>query len=311
MINSTTVFILGAGASEPYGLPTASKLKSHICDAVSVDANLVDVEEKTGTPPQALKSMVDDLKGSGLHSVDLWLEKRKGDYGEIGKVCIAREIIGREDSQKLPDGWYSDLWNSYLIPPGGEGPSMIADNKVSFITFNYDRSLEQALMMMVTKTYRINESEVAEILNKIPIIHVYGQVGRLPWQPKTISPIERSYSNTWDWREAKEAATGIKILHESDSETLEFQRAHEFLAKAERIYFLGFGYHGENMRRLQSPKSDQKIKQSYHIAGSALGLPWRERNPLEQGHNPLGVQIRLGIPKGNVNHFIQSLVPRI
>ena len=59
------------------------------------------------------------------------------------------------------------------------------------------------------------------------------------------------YGNLDDWA-VKIASQNIKIISDKEeSATTEFQKAHELLKEADRIFFLGFGYHEANMERLQ------------------------------------------------------------
>jgi hypothetical protein len=46
-------------------------------------------------------------------------------------------------------------------------------------------------------------------------------------------------------------ASSIKIISEGSEDEPELRKARELLNQAEVIYFLGFGYHPENLRRLE------------------------------------------------------------
>jgi hypothetical protein len=64
------------------------------------------------------------------------------------------------------------------------------DNRLSIVSFNYDRSLEHCLFESAKNRYCINhvgvdeakEQRCKEKIGAIPIVHVYGSLGRLPWQ---------------------------------------------------------------------------------------------------------------------------------
>ena len=57
------------------------------------------------------------------------------------------------------------------------------DNEITFITFNYDRSLEHFFYnSFLTLTNLIPEIQKVELLKKIKIFHVYGTLADLPWQ---------------------------------------------------------------------------------------------------------------------------------
>ena len=49
-------------------------------------------------------------------------------------------------------------------------------NKVSFVTFNYDRSLEHFLCRSLANSFAKTEAEAGEVISKIPIIHLHGRL---------------------------------------------------------------------------------------------------------------------------------------
>jgi hypothetical protein len=53
----------------------------------------------------------------------------------------------------------------------------ITNNQVSFVTFNYDRTLEHFLCVRIANTYGIALPLAWESVKKIPIVHVYGSLG--------------------------------------------------------------------------------------------------------------------------------------
>ncbi len=254
MITSETVFILGAGASKDYGLPTGEELKHSIIQHIMPDsgrphkiASEIGVD---GINATWIREFAENLQGSSLASVDAWLD-RHPNFWEIGKICICHAIamLERADAIWRP-GWYDVLWRE--MTGGVKGVEGLLENKVSFITFNYDRSLEEFLMKSAKATFK--DEECAKHLSKLPIIHVYGQAGYLDWQEKPMGAPVRSYQ-TIDgaedgWKKAKNCAQAIKILGEGKYDSEEFVRTEKYLSEARKIYFLGFGYNPENMRRL-------------------------------------------------------------
>lgn len=158
-------------------------------------------------------------------------------------------------------------------------------NAVSFITFNYDRSVEAYLSMALQARYHKSEADVADMLSTIPIVHVHGHLGILPWQKyaaernkvhygldncplvKTNDPV-REYDSTVNPAMIREAAKGIKIIFEDMDETPEFCYARKLIQRAEIIYFLGFGYNRTNMRRLGISAD----KRQPTAEGTGLGL---------------------------------------
>ena len=181
-------------------------------------------------------------------SVDLFLENRN-DFEEIGKLAIAATLIPYETYEAFKPGtkqrWYEILFG--LMAEGGK----FEDNQLSVITFNYDCSLEAFLFQALQNLYGLDAGKAKDLLGKIPIIHLYGSLGAgLISQDN-----ERGYSPELKENWITEAAKRIKILHEADPSTDEFQHAHEILRAASEIIFLGFGFHPNNIERLNLRES--------------------------------------------------------
>ncbi|HAR63413.1 MAG TPA: hypothetical protein DCS13_08120 [Candidatus Margulisbacteria bacterium] len=91
----------------------------------------------------------------------------------------------------LADGWYEYLWEK--IYKGNIEQNL---RKITIITFNYDRSLEQFLHTRIMNLHGLTTEESASLLNNnLKIHHVYGKIGCLPWSPsdnksKLINPYE-------------------------------------------------------------------------------------------------------------------------
>ena len=264
MLSKRTAFVLGAGASAPYGFPTGAQLSSQVISGLqpgqSVWASLIG---SLGIAEGDLVSFRDAFRYSGKQSVDAFLEHR-GEYLTIGKAATAQVLIRYESTDSLFDSngnWYRYVFNKLNSQIGAFG-----ENAVSFITFNYDRSLEQFLFTALKNTYGVSDEMCADLLKDIPIIHLHGRLGYLPWQDggKT-----RPYSLEPTAEALRTSIENIKIIHEniSDGRDEDFSVAKTILDRAERVYFLGFGYDQTNMMRLGISDLDQG-----KASGTAMGL---------------------------------------
>jgi hypothetical protein len=270
MITKPTVFVLGAGVSMPYGFPSGTQLIREICGATAgIDFNDTQPGHlEKGQITKILHDVFGEMEteefGKALYysqrySIDAFLERRP-EFSEIGKWAIALFIFRKEINANLfsfenqDQGCYR-----YLFDKLDTSWDTLESNKVSFITFNYDRSLEHFLSTTFQKTFGKNEHECAKAISSIPIIHVHGSLGKLPWQAKDGIPYSanmESYSQRNDKGNVAKNATvlaskQIKVIPESRSTSEEFEDAFKLLSQAERIYFLGFGYHPINLERLQ------------------------------------------------------------
>jgi len=184
-------------------------------------------------------------------SVDAFLEHRS-EFSEVGKLSIALILIPYEDERRLfnidgsadmPSSWYRYLMDKLNAKDCDE----FKYNKLSVITFNYDRSWEHYLFTALKNRYGITDDECTESLSFIPIIHVHGSLGSLPWQASNYS---RPYEKTNDLSEIQKASKQIIVMSEKEEYASVFHTVFKLMEKASKIYFLGFGYHNTNLRRL-------------------------------------------------------------
>lgn len=257
MITEPTLLILGAGASMPYGYPSGQELVKIICKKLSQDPlvkddNWVTFYNSMGFDILKLFKFRDALHNSGQLSIDAFLELRK-EYLFEGKMAIALALVPIEKPDILvnlnnpfPDKpdlrWYWRLLSSLRT----NNPEDFTQNQLSVITFNYDRSFEEFLFITLQNSYDLQDDKCAQIINSIPIVHIYGTLGRLQWQSKEDW---RKYGDPLTTKDAGDKLSTIKVIHEGAEEN--FIMAHQLLDKAKKIIFLGFGYNSENLKRLR------------------------------------------------------------
>jgi len=144
------------------------------------------------------------------------------------------------------------------------------NNQLSIITFNYDRSLEHYLLNSLRNWHGKSVDECIEKFAKLPIIHVYGQLGTIPYPQRGCRqylPLGGDERKELD--AVLDAARGITLLHEKESD---LQEAHNLLTAAHRICFLGFSYHQLSLSRLAiDTRAGSKL-----IFGTARGMIGRE-----------------------------------
>lgn len=290
MINVPTVFIVGAGASTPYGFPIGTDLVTLICNNL-MDSNSEHVKQLCEIG-NCLSSDIlrfrNELFYSRKMSVDAFLEHRE-DWLEIGKYSIAQSLIGFENSESLFSISKGD-WYRYIYDKLNTSFDDFDKNKLGIITFNYDRSIEHYLFTALKNTYGKSDEDCAAKIKNIPIIHVHGKLGELPWQNKS----GRKYQNhSPDFiKDISIAASGIRIIHDyiNVNEDELFIQAHSLLEEARKIYFLGFGYNETNMKRLSFPSG--KI-----VGGSAYKLQMAEMESIEKIFNSYGYARSLAADK--------------
>jgi len=273
MITKPTVLILGAGSASNYGFPLGQGLINMVCNIKGPSAKettgATEAIKLAGYSSEDLNDFIETLRSSGDSSIDLFFE-RFPDFIPIGKAAIAAALIPLENPDKLkPPGattahWYKLLLNA-LDNPHGSFP----ENKLSVITFNYDRSLEYYLFDILSTRYR-SEERAIEFMRRFEIVHVHGMLGNLV----PIYENGRRYQPTLEPNDIRIAAEQIISVGEASAETTEFEIARRLLSKAKRIIFLGFGYHAENIRRLGifNEHWDDNKRQQVRVSGTSHGI---------------------------------------
>lgn len=285
MKNKRKVFVLGAGASCPYGYPSGARLREWIClpggfkDSYFNYRYQRDIDRaKENRLP--IDGFIKAFSKSSKQSIDLFMAtnpklaptakyviafvtfkaEERSQFREEAKIAQesyssspyrdrAKDFLAKGYFQG--EDWYLYLFNrltASLIKP--DVLPDFSDDKIAFITFNYDRSLEHFLYESLSNSFKeVPVAEIIQCLKKLKILHVYGQIVPLKWQdseqgvdykPQITEPLlQKSVAN-------------IKTIYEQ-KESPELRDAQQLLTQAEQIFFLGFGYAPENMEVLGLP----------------------------------------------------------
>jgi len=279
MIKTPTVLILGAGASMPYGFPSGRELFDLITEKVNEPnkdpAFYIILRNKF---PDLIDSSIGlDFYESDASSIDEFVNK-KPKYTSISKFITAYLMILHENSSNLlsrsnPNNWYRLLKDQMMFQCPLE---KFHENDVSIITFNYDRSLEEYLATTLSAFYDEEYIKYYAQLENMDIFHVYGSLGPLAWQPGSqVGFIDYQADDYYDVKYIEKCAQNIKTINEArDSDNIEIQRAIECLKRAQRIYFLGFGFHPDNIEILEMGEWEN----CKDIRATCKGLPVNARN---------------------------------
>ena len=244
-----TIFILGAGASYPYGFPLGSSLINDILDRTKIT-----IDTKSGElliTNNLLKILITEfsevhiknfrkqLEESELYSIDAFLSHNH-QFLKIGKACIAYIIFEYErksiTENKLKGDWYRYFWNVLS--------SEVPDNfDFKIYTFNYDRSLSYYLFTKSKETFSNDKEKHLNYFKNIPIIYLHGNLGRIDYGEIGIIS---------DYTHLEYVANHIKIIFEVQADT-NFEELKLDIKNAQHIVFLGFGFHPDNVKRLGFP----------------------------------------------------------
>jgi hypothetical protein len=284
VISKPTVFILGAGASAPYGFPTGGQLLNTICKELSdPSGDLFQLMYQCGFNPQLIANFAEALDASMQPSVDMFLEHRM-EFVELGKAAMAAVLLPCEDETRLSRRGTKSHWYEYIFNEMRTDVASFLANKVWFYTFNYDRSLEWFFYRALKYSYNLDDETCSKIVNGLNIKHLYGDFGSLFNQ----NPFK--YSPELTGQRVLRAIEGIQIMPEGPQKPEAFIGAHVCMREdAEVVCYLGVGYHPINMKRLMI----HKLEPGKDVFACAYGKKKAERDRIKaqfDGHVILGAE---------------------
>lgn len=247
-----------------------------------------------GFTTKELNEFALSLRYSQRNSVDAFLEHRS-EFLRVGKAAIVSALIARENPNEL---FRIGDWYRYLLSKLNTSFKDFDKNKLAVITFNYDRSLEHYLLTALMHSYGKSQEACTEKVAAIPIIHVHGKMGDLLSAGKRF----RDYHHDVHQEAVQLAANEIKIIHEGADGEPQFAEAKKYIAEADVMCFLGFGYDPVNCKRLLPSLTSLHER---NIFGSALELTPAE---IEGVNDTLGLHnyIKMGTPTQNCLQFLRS-----
>jgi hypothetical protein len=288
MFRAKTVLVIGAGASVEVGLPIGSLLLTQIAEAldirfefgsrqvkgdhVIVDALRTILNEQGGVEKinQHLAA-ARQLVSSSEHalSIDNVIEALEDEKVErVGKLGIARKILEAEDKsahfraqydsrdnldvKNFSDSWYGNLAKLLTENVIKSEIAQIFSN-LEIVNFNYDRCLEQFLPFAISAYYGIDLGQARELLTTLPIHRPYGSVGKLPWQPGDRPSV--AFGNATS-RSLADVVPEIRTFTETVDDGEELSAIRNAVATADRIVFLGFAFHRQNVELISVPAKD-------------------------------------------------------
>jgi len=199
-------------------------------------------------------------------SIDSFIEAQKENcaIAFCGKLAIVRLILDAErdcslstaydensslmnigdETAKLHNSWYPSLFKK--ITEGCSIEELTGRlNNISFIIFNYDRCFEYFIYNALITYYCIGHEKAKEFIQKLNIVHPYGTVGDL-WDDKS----RFTFGETPDVKKLVSLAQRIKTFTESggvDQKEDIASKVKYLVDRADRIIFLGFAYHNQNL----------------------------------------------------------------
>lgn len=289
MLNVPTAFVIGAGAGIDLGMPVGSSLSKSIADKLNIyfewghekksgDGDIISAIRKYAVEN---KEDANDWYAAGrsikngifhTRSIDDYCHSHK-DNEKIrlcAKLGIAKTILSKERSsylhvsnavsrrfnnpEKVGDAWISGFFRALFSEVVvSQNPESIFRN-LAIVDFNYHRCIEHYLYHAL-QDLLIPDQKAAKLINeRLEIYHPYGTLGCLPWQ-NGYSKIE--FGGTEHYAPDYLAlAMQIKTYDERMEDMDMLAKIRGVLAKAERVVFLGFHFHKQNMILLGGDQKD-------------------------------------------------------
>lgn len=281
-VSKKTVFILGAGASSEYGFPLGDELVRIIQERLDFpktgDQFLIEQIQRKFYGPDFDKRVFAARRLANIvlnyRSIDEALHFFNGDDAviEMGKLAIARSILDAERRSSL---WNDQHRSLSLLSTGAHWMGSIFSMAISsltkaelsssmenitFVNFNYDRSLEH-YFFTAFQSLGLSEETAVKIVSEMKILRPYGSVGKLPWQNRASdassrTPVEFG-NNTTD---LFDVANGLETFTEQKNDTTLRSQIERALSASQTIICLGFGFHKQNLEILSLSESGPRSK---------------------------------------------------
>lgn len=271
MTTAKTVFIVGAGGSVPYGFPSGSALLSELKHEAYTESDYPYNSLETDHLKRMCGAFRQELRKSGAPSIDDFLHDRS-DLLKIGKQCLARQLIGKEIEDNLFDSPGGGHWLAYLWGIIKNNPDK---HNISFITYNYDRTIEHFLTTATASTRNLTPEQAWDDVQHFSIIHPHGMLGS--YRPSDVDSCDsgRRFNHVQTTHEIRLATNDLHLYWESPDQRVHIQEQMEnVLLGAEQVAFVGFGFLESNWEHL-APMLPlfRGVQRRVPIYGSALGLP--------------------------------------
>jgi hypothetical protein len=296
MFKKKTVFILGAGASRHYGYPTGEELVRAVRGLAKEIPRQYSTPDESNRVARGYSQTYPRYfrdQGFGDFMVELSLVEskiaqanplviddflgRNIDIAEVGKLLIAMALFRCERKSKFrptkkdlegtefeAGDWVRHIVHQLTV--GCEKPEDLLANQVTFVTFNYDLSLEQRMYWALANYQWFDECGVTDkFFSKGRFLHIYGQL--YDWDTKRPGAPAGTYNNPQfpladEIDRAFDAAKSIRTISPGKREPdPTIDEACGEIAGAEYLYFLGYGFDRRNNELLGLGSLSDKVAQ--------------------------------------------------
>ena len=289
----------------PYGFPSGEGLVQEILATKRISTHgedhlVPEITPHKGSREKTQKDLdlfLQLLKGASEYSIDAFMQARP-ELAYIGRALIAKVILGHQSEDTITNPGLGENWYKYLISkimdPRGNIEfeddtdekekrkkliELFCMNKVAFITFNYDFSLEHFITTTMKNRFDLDQEGLGRMYKNLPIIHIYGTIG--DYQPDLSrydlgNPYDGTPNHISSYNKNISLyirGTCIRTIRDTQQKNGEATRAVELLSNAQKIIFMGFGYDETNVNLLFP--SGMRLRSGF-IGGTSHGMETSE-----------------------------------
>lgn len=294
-----SVFVVGAGASKEFSLPTGDELKlkiseiTRITSVQSIPNGFVErFENETFRSHLHALSKTKNFQRFKQHatfisinmplapSIDNFLHTHQDneDLISVGKLAIAQAILHAEEQSplkakinirhgnirfdKLNETWIKHLFSLLVTNTTGFDDFLSALRNITFVSFNYDRCIHQFFTHASKSYFSLTNVQVQEVIDSLDILYPYGNVGEFK-----ISDKGTTFGAPEDINGVLDAANSVRTFMEGVDSGLR-DELQDRIKKSDTLVFLGFSYMQMNLELLLN---ENPIPKQF-VLGTTLGI---------------------------------------
>lgn len=327
MRGQKTVLVLGAGTSKGFGLPLGQELRDTIARDLNIMFNDFGSRLQSGSWEivEALRILIQQSEGSSGNinphraaavqisnamplsgSIDEYIERHKDDplKADCAKLAIAKAILEAERKSSIfidpmrrvdnPLRNSSNSWIACFLRDITRGKTLAeldyCFENISIVNFNYDRCVEHFAYFWFQQMYDMAPEKASTVVSKLKIFHPYGKLADLPHENPT-SHI--AFGGEIDPHRLLQMARSIRTYSESVESGSEMLSLQDDLATAQKVVFMGFGFHSQNLSLLSIPKEKARATMKCYVTTSGIS-----RARWELCKNEIAQKFNLRAPNG-------------
>lgn len=308
MFEAKTVLVLGAGASAEVGLPVGDALLKDICKLIDIKFDFGSQKSGDHLITSALKLVLKEGREANklnehLHAA--WQVIRSAQQGisidhivdalederveRVAKLGIVRAIqLAEENSQffmrpsdhrhelnllQYRSTWYDALTKAICEKRKKSDLHSVFEN-ISIVSFNYDRCIERYLPVSIANYYGVSTSEIHQLMPQLEIVRPYGIAGHLDWMRRTDEI--HGHELGLEASRLANASEMIRTFTQGVADEAISKRIQTCISDAERVIFLGFAFHPQNMSILEA-----RVDQNTEVLATAHSASDNDRKVIQ------------------------------